>query len=135
MRILQLIVTRVLAFAALLGLFTVVGHLLPDAEDSGYAIALGFLLFGALWMITFVWGLFDGRRESLVTVGVVWLLVGALTAAGLAGSVALADPEVDWEVFRFDLVSFLQLLMPSILFMAIVGGVIGRSTRPITPSA
>lgn len=97
-----------------------------DQQDAN--IGAGLLAFGLVLVVAVLGGFIDGRRYSLgATVGT-WALAGALLGVFATLFIAFEDGQVDWSVFRSDVVGMVPFFGFLVAIPAMIGGIFGSAS-------
>lgn len=117
--------------AVFIGIYLLFLHVVTiPGDDDG--LGTGLLAFALFVLIAFVWGGYDGWHAGVARAAVGWLVVGALTGAGM--ELALWLSESDRDVSVTDLVSGMTFIAGLVAVPAVISGAIASSLRRPRPA-
>jgi hypothetical protein len=122
------LVRSIALLLALGGYYLLLPHLFES--DSGVAIGAGLIAFGAIVVVSAVWGLVDGRRRSFRDLALVWAAVSVVFGLAWAVGLALTGEDSSMsasELFVHDL-GLLPFTIGLVVVPAVVGGALGQAT-------
>ena len=127
--VLAIVIRLVVMGAALAAYYAALPHLFPGEGDAN--IGAGLLAFGVVVLVSFGWGLVDGRRPGAASAVVVWAVVAVVFGAAWLLGLALLEADDSMSLTeRLQLDAFLAVFTAGLVLVpAGVGAAIGGTSH------